>query len=738
MSAPTQQPTPTPVPEAAKPRTPRAPGPTKAHSLRRHFLHSSAPPKSFDHTGYADEATLATGALVHLAHLPWPTVAGASAAAVIGAGFWAHQRFGRRRITEFAMGTAAASGAWVTWAAYDTPWSWGSMGALLAGTALLGPVYAACRWKTDKRNAKEMAERAAKRAETKRHDFEQILADAGCPDLTVNTDLNDDGWVNGERKFPNGFALALNHGKKAPDVAGLAARVPEIEKIASGSTPYPIRPGSIQVKPNPVAAHQSELIVPTSDVLAKTIELPHRAGPRSIHDPIEVAVSVDGTNLGWDVHENPHGMVAGRTTGGKTTFLNAHAYETTRSTDCVTWMICGEKPVRAFAPWLQPFLQGKADRPVIDWWAADVYEGWMMLMDSIAVVRRRQESAAITGDDKWHATPENPEIVIFIDESPDLLDSTERFPLDDCPDPDNYKGPTATFAQLLLKLIRLGRSEGLHVVFLAQRGTVSMLGAEGGDMKSQVSYRAGFQAAGTIDANAVFNSQTAGINVESLPVGALYMEFAGYSRPVLAKGLYLTQDRIRETAVEHAQYCGPIDEWTAESLTYYPERWTRQGQQDFLHLLCRNPVRTVPGQPAATTVGEGVTGRDETPETDPRQSEIDNLEALYAADPAVEPVQPVRRIDPTLPEDTRVLLEAIAASDLLYGDGPYVPTTDLLELAGTLGWPTNATAGGRRISKALAAVTVYRAEPRPRINGQKREAYRLVELRAAVEKNSKM
>lgn len=739
MSTPTtQQPAPTPPP--GPPRPTRVPRPTQAHTLRRHFLHSGPPPKSFDHTGYADEATLALGAVVYLAHIPWVAVAGAGFAAILGVAFWAQQRFDNLGVTWFAAGVAAASSAWITWAAYSTPWSLGSLAGLVAGTLLLGPVYGVARWKTDKKNLKELAERDEKRAESKRHQFERILADSGCADITINTAMDGDGWDKGERKFPAGFALALNHGTKAPDVAGLAVRVPEIEKITSGSTTYPIRPGSIQVKQNPIAAHQSELIVPTRDVLGEVFGVPVRSGPRSIHDPIEVAISVDGTMLAWDCHKDPHGLFAGMTDSGKSTFLNAHIYETTRSLDCVTWMICGQKPVRGFAPWLRPFLEGTTNPvtgepvgPVIDWFAADLLEGWRMLADALKAVERRQESAAITGEDKWHAAPETPAVCIFIDESPDLLSSTQRFPLEPTADPDNYKGPTATFAELLLNLIRLGRSEGIHVVFLAQRGTVTMLGAEGGDLKSQTSYRAGFHATGVIDANAVFNTQTAGINVESLPRGALYVEMSGYTRPVLAKGMYLTQDQIRATAVAHAHYCGPIDDWTAEALSFYHERWTRETQQEFLHKLCANPARTLPGQAVLPTVAAE---HEQQPDEDPKQTEIDHLEALYAAAPADEPAQPVHGIDPTLPGDTQVLLQAIAASDLLYGD-EFIPTSDLLELAGTLGWPTDPTAGGRRISKALKAVTVYKAEPRPRINGHKREAYRVADLRAAVHKNTR-
>lgn len=727
---------------AAPLRPPRRPsgGPT----LRRRALDAAAPPKSFDHTGYADEITLGVGAVVHLANTPswWVVVGGLIAMLAIGV--WAWERFRAVGVTWFAVGVTACSSAWIWWAAQRTPWSWGSIGLLVAGTVALGPVYAAIRWKTDKRNAKELAERAALRAVAKQHEWERILEDAGCPDITINTELDgktEDGavWVRGERQFPAGFALALDLGTKAPDVKGLALRTPEIEKIASRRTRLPIRPGSIQVVSHDVA-HLCEIIVPTKDVLREVFPVPDRPGPRSINDPIEVAVAVDGTPMAWDCHEDPHGMVSGQNNAGKSTFLNAHVCETTRSVDDVTWMIAGAKPNRAFAPWLGPFLEGVVDpvtgqpvEPVIDWFAPDLYEAVMMLLDAYAGIERRQ-TAVTAGQERWYATPENPAITIFIDESPDLLASNQKF--------DTHKpGERLTFSELLLKVIRLARSEDIHVVFLTQRGTVSMNGPDAGDIKSQVSYRAGFRATGLIDANAIFNTQTAGISVETLTQGALYLEMQGDTRPVLAKGLYPDHARIRQAAIDHAPYCGPIDAWTAQAMNFYTDRWTRPSQQEFLLSLNPNAVRTVPGTPINQQPHHPVAGVGEITTTPPgrdgfdgdtRAAEVERLDALYAAD-AYRP----HRIDPSLPPDTRHLLEAIAGSDLLYGDATYIPTRDLLDLAAeVLGWPSSESAGGRRIAAALKEVNVTKAEPRPYINKVRMEAYLTEELKTAVDKNT--
>jgi hypothetical protein len=598
----------TPAPAAAPPAAPGIPvGPPRPRATRspaRRRIQLGAPPKAFDHTGYADEATLGLGALAHLTDTPAWAVIVLGALGALGVWWWSWNRFQHRGVTLFAIGVTVASTAWVTWAAAYTPWTLGSILALVAGTLALGPVYAALRWQTDKRNEKEQTIRAEANAMEKQHRFVRILAKAGAPDVTIDHEMDGDideaQWKKGEREFPAGFSLALALGEKAPEVKSLISMLPNIEKIASATTRYPIRPGAIQIRPNPTSAHKCEMIIPTKDVLAELIPIPERPGTRSINDLIEVAVSVDGTVLGWDCHADPHGMVAGMTDAGKTVFLDAHLFEATRSNDCVNALISGAKPVRALAPWLKPFVEGhigpdgKPVNPVIDWFAADVEEAAMILIDASIACERRQQSAAVSTDERWQATPDAPAWIIWIDESPKFLKSTRRFV--------NHKGEEKTFSELLLDLETVARSEDVHLFYLTQRGTVSMNGADAGDIKSQTSYRAGFHATGIIDANAVFNTSTHGVNVESLPKGGLYLEMQGYSQPVLAKGMYADAARKQRAAVEHSIYCGPLDAWTTEpdekvgyeGMRYYDGRWLRKNQQAFLRQLCPNPVQVVP------------------------------------------------------------------------------------------------------------------------------------------------
>jgi hypothetical protein len=315
-----------------------------------------------------------------------------------------------------------------------------------------------------------------------------------------------------------------------------------------------------------------------------------------------------------------------------------------------------------------------------------------------------------------------------------------------------------------------------------------MNGGESGDLKSQTSYRAGFQADGAVDANAVFRTTATGIAVETLRIGELYIEMTGYARPVLAKGDLLSNDDVRQAAVIYSPYCGPLDEWTAEALNFYAGRWTRRNQQEFLLLLCPEATRTLPGQPARatnpiaafdewltarhgdeeladerldelfdeflanwitrpvdvtsladspTSVAHAPVMRDE--DIDQRAADIAALDALYdleveqPAEPAPAPA--VQRIDPTLPEDTRLVLEVLADSDLMYATDDLTPTAEVAALVDkALDWGTNGTSG-RRVAGALRAVNVFKVEPRPRIDGKKTECFRTADLAQAVQVN---
>lgn len=728
----------------------------------QHLAQTPPPRPEFGHPLLAANIVLAGGTVINAFDVtPWWCAAGTTVAAVVAGTVTAAQAADRPEVV-YVAGTTAAVGAWLTWVAATTPWSGISLGSLALGAITLGPVYGLLRWRRNRQNRRVIEARAKAREEHKRHTWTTILQQAGAPDIRIV----------GERTFAAGFALDLQLGPKSPDFRSLAGMTSAIERIAANHTKLPIRSGSIQIEPGELA-HQATMVVPTRDVLSEDIHYPDRTEPRSIHDPLGIGQFIDGTEVPV-VFRSVHGMVAGMNDAGKSGQLNVHIAELTRCVDNVTWYIAGNKAVRGLSPWLLPYLKGEVDRPVFDWIAGDLDEGMRMLLDAYRATDGRQAMFA-DGADKWEPTPDNPQITIEIDESPDLFASTRKF--------RTHKGEMVTFSELVLKLLRLARSEAIQIQFLSQRGTATMLGPDGGDLKSQIVYRLGFRATGNmVDVNAVFASDTVGITLNTLPNGAFYIEQKGYSRPRLAKGYRLKPDRIKQIAINNAQYCGAVDEATAALMPNYAGRWTRPNQRELLDTIAgrRTPTTNTDTDTAPVVGGDEVTDwTNPSWKLQPPQALIDAAEAADKArdesrrisedaknDPSIrnkfaamtaeleqmmalptisddarnttssqQPDQPVDedQADAEPPSaDLLALLGALAASDLLYAAGSeWVPSDDIRTVAAqTLGWPDNSE-GFRRIAAALREVHIEAG--RPSIEGRKTTAYKVSDLRSAIQ-----
>lgn len=775
--APTAPPPPVPPPALQPAATPKPVRPPRSPD------DTITTRQAVEHPLFAAEATLAAGGLGHLVNLPPGWAAGGAAAITATSALATQLRWNHTPTTLGVASAGGAAGTWLYHAMDTTPWNLTSLCTLALGSAVAMPLYGLLRWRQTEASEKVVEGRRAERIEQRRHNWEVVLTAAGIKGVYIDPTAHDGAeWVYGERKFDGGFALALRFGDDASvnEAKDLSSYVPAIQRVARNKLGLRLRPGAIQVLSREWAG-EAELVVPTKDVLAETYYAPEDSSPRSINDDLVVGRLVDGGPACVNLQDDPHGMFSGATNMGKTSYLNAHIPELTRSIDNRTWAICGHKPSRFFASWMAPFFEAQPDpttglpcEPIFDWIAGHLDEAAAMLLDAYKAVDKRQTAAAASKDEKWSATVDFPAITIVIDESPDLLEATKKF--------DTHRGERVTFSELVLKLVRLARSENIHVILLTQRGTMSLMGDKGSDIKSQLSYRAGFAARSSVELTAVFATDTTGVKLDSLPVGAYYLELTGYTRPVLAKGLYLPKDRKMQIARDHARYARPIDDWTASVMDYYEERWTRASQQEFFRELCADPVRTVPYVPFTTGSASPVDAerpttllgvlenmdpdapfvswmnqnypdqkptdemlgeflRDTTHAVGPgpeAQAEVEFLTNLFNAPtaaehdtypagegesdagPAIVEDVAVAAINPDLDEDTRHMLGAIAASGVLGSEDEYVLSLELNKIAEEhLGWPFGSE-GTQRVAAALRKINVERLGKRPRvtINGE--------------------
>jgi S-DNA-T family DNA segregation ATPase FtsK/SpoIIIE len=139
-------------------------------------------------------------------------------------------------------------------------------------------------------------------------------------------------------------------------------------------------------------AYQCEAVldIMTRDCLADTVVIDEPATPASVRDEFTVVCSPRGERL--SICLRIMSMVVGGTIGsGKTTLLHRIIMWLARCTDALVWII-DMNGGGLGAPWAQPYLDGKTDRPTVDWIADCEEEAALMTAVAKAVLIDRKTS----------------------------------------------------------------------------------------------------------------------------------------------------------------------------------------------------------------------------------------------------------------------------------------------------------------------------------------------------------
>ncbi|MGH3409387.1 MAG: LAGLIDADG family homing endonuclease, partial [Streptosporangiaceae bacterium] len=154
---------------------------------------------------------------------------------------------------------------------------------------------------------------------------------------------------------------------------------------------------------------------------------------------------------------------------------------------------------RMAAPWIEPWLEGRTPRPVVDWLATDREEAERMLRALERAIQARSRSGS--GGEKITPSPEQPAVLLVCDEIAVILGVGTGGPR------SSLDGVTnATLARLATQLVMTGRSEAIDLIMATQRGTVTMLGSA--DLKSQCAVRIGLGVASEGDARLIIPDDT--------------------------------------------------------------------------------------------------------------------------------------------------------------------------------------------------------------------------------------
>lgn len=183
--------------------------------------------------------------------------------------------------------------------------------------------------------------------------------------------------------------------------------------------------------------------------------------PASINDSFPILRTPAGELL--SVCLRIFSMVIGGTIGsGKTTLLHRIIMFLARCTDTLIWVI-DLNGGRLAQPWIRPYLEGRAAKPVVDWVATDEAEAATMVAVARAVATdRATDPECIRRKDEANSTVlpvdrDKPAVLLLTDEGGEVRQATQLL------------GQLAGMG--VTRIAQIGRGEGFRAILSVLRGT---------------------------------------------------------------------------------------------------------------------------------------------------------------------------------------------------------------------------------------------------------------------------
>lgn len=410
-------------------------------------------------TGNAVTAGIGMAAAVAIADtIGLSPVVGAITAAVgalctvVMTGFGDNERLGVH------LGRWAAAGGWTTWAiAHPHPWGAWGIGALAAGCVLgaaLGPmlrrhtaapVAAGGRTMVLGSAARENEEWRARIAERGGAPFKGVVVEAVTK------------WDN-----RNGEDVRICMPKAGATVDQLRYLAPGL--AADADLPHGC---SIEIIEPEGEGQRTVIMRVTTKLLTDTNILhPLWEEQRSILDGIPIGVHPNG-----DIAEAPareeSWLIVGKKGSGKTTTLHGITATVGMCSDALVWHIDLNGGGMS-QPWLDLWLQGKLDRPPVDWAAPTIDEAIKMTRAAIRIAKHRKTAyRALKRKHNTNLLPVSadlPEIVIMLDEGAEALAAAG-------------KGKVVELGANLEEIQRIARNEAVNPILSVLRGTGDLVPA---------------------------------------------------------------------------------------------------------------------------------------------------------------------------------------------------------------------------------------------------------------------
>jgi S-DNA-T family DNA segregation ATPase FtsK/SpoIIIE len=427
----------------------------------------------------------------------WPAVLLVGGAATATAWRWLADR---RPVEVYVLAVGSAATIWTAMTWWASPWhDWAFWTAVLGAVAGGVP-----RWWHYRRRAKVAVRKGAPRRA--RRELRRIVKN--WPELSEYMELAG-SHVQGAEADVIGytFTLALRAGLTPGDVTNKLARVESVLET---------RPGAARLIPDPHKANRAVLRVVNNDPLSNPIPWPGST-VASINEPIELGRFEDGDPVSIRL-VGEHVLTAGTMGRGKSGVLNVFMAALSRCVDVVLWGIDMKRGLE-LAPW----------RPALDRLATTEDAAFELLSAANRVLDARADLLAGRHERKWQPSPAEPALVIAVDELAEL---------------------DAHSMELLERLARMGRAEGIILIAVTQRPSADVLG--GLNARTQMTARIALGVVEPRDSDLILGAGRLGAGWRPDRLGGpgyfLLLLPGQHEQPRPARAYWLTDAAVRAAA----------------------------------------------------------------------------------------------------------------------------------------------------------------------------------------------
>nr|PZN37126.1 MAG: hypothetical protein DIU60_25320 [Actinomycetota bacterium] len=292
------------------------------------------------------------------------------------------------------------------------------------------------------------------------------------------------------------------------------------------------------------------LRVATVNRLHEAIPYPADYRTRSILDPVPIGEYRDGSTAAVLLRESS-ALITGQKGSGKTTLLHALTAGVGLCRDAIVWHIDLNGGGMS-QPWLHPWLEGRTDRPAVDWAAGTPEDALDLAAAALRIAKARKRYTRALKVERnvslMPVSPSLPEIVVVVDEGAEALSPMTRDPV------------LRRLRETIEEIQRIGRNEAVNVIVSSLRATQDMISP---NVRKQSAVRVGMYVQDDEELAFLFGWNK-GLSAADLPTKGCGFVQDGQATPRPFKGYAVQPADIVEAAAAIARSRPELDEAAAE------------------------------------------------------------------------------------------------------------------------------------------------------------------------------